>query len=119
MERNRWLANEEARVEELGTGDIQAFIPTDSGHRYDGFDIDPGGFRTRDVELVVPCRYAGVRINFIVPEPGRQTVQEAKTIISLAETCRASREMGGPRRSNQPPVAQTRIEFGDGPRATD
>lgn len=112
MEGKRWDRREARQRQRLGR-DIppRPFPPPDSGVRYGLFTLEAGESHTSSLEAVVPCTYAAVRLHFVVPKPGKDSVPEAKGLFPLVDACRASREIaakgivgsGG---------SSTRIEFG-------
>lgn len=94
-EQRRWEAQEARRLREPGMAgeSRRPFIRTNSGIRYDTYDLLPGESRTHDVEVVVPCVYAAVRVHFVVPKPGTDAYQDLKKVHSIRDECRISRRL--------------------------
>ncbi len=97
QERDRWNSQENERLQRLSLPEQarRQFYPPNSGHRYDPFELSIGESRTLDLELVIPCTYAALRLHFLVPRPDAAVADEAKAVYSIVEECSKSAQPGG------------------------
>jgi hypothetical protein len=113
-EGRKWQARRRREIERLG-GSVTpaAFTEPNSGVRFSTFTLEPGETGELDFEVVVPCRYAAVRLHFAVPKPDSISAPEAKAVVSLIDACRQSAAIGKAAPAPAPAAAQTRVEFGE------